>query len=1188
MANRYGADFSGYERTSYSRLVLKDLSFAQKGTRFKAARVEFYQPITWLWLHQTKTAALANHLQISDWELEFTSKEKKEERKTSAVSVFEKIEETVPKLKEWLPSATLSNGLVRVGTNDLHISAATWNGDVLKGDVSAEKFGRDSSLTLDTSKRGTLDVQVTVPSLEAKTTLQIAKRAERLEVTGDIFWQTNQATVLFGFDRDALIPDKGRIVADSLQVPAERVRLTNYHNLNTRFTADWNGTNFLVDLHATAQPKKSNLSPMEATIRATGNTNAVRFETFSVTLPWAKADLSRNVEVSFKGRLLSETAEFNINIDLSKQEFVPSKGTVTGNLFLKRNETIYPDATFKVSVDEFAFKKYKADHVETDGAFEWPQLRINHFFISAEPDTVLKGELLFDLQNREIKTGTLLASGSIPSGILSSNIVAKKLNLTAKFQGPIEKITHEGRIEMGRLVVPHLQPINLTTEWQADELEFSRFTMTLQTTNASVRLTGSGSIATNGGTIQFSEVNFATNGADALVLQQPFTFSLQKNEKALWDLVTTSVELKGSAGHIAVAGEANWPTRGKATISVEKLNSQLLRPFFKDSLPVAGIDFLHLIGGWTNGPAIFSLKGNGYFHPPQDLPLTIGMAAVLNEKDLRLGELSIESRSNSILTVQGYLPLRIDPAADKKFALSADDPIDFRASTKADSPFWAEIAKLLKLKLKQPELRMAISGTLNKPAANISASAEKIEWTGASRPIPTASDLQIELQADRKNLRLEKLNFRVEDQPILIQASMPIGEMAQGWKSAFDWRKASGRVMMEQAQVGPFIKFLPQVLGPSGSIDLNVTFSPGPRVNGDLFLHDIETRALGTIGTLHDVGAHLKFTESILQFTNVTGVLGGELLGLSGFINFTKKGPNNLPLFDLNLAGQNVPLTRKPDLILRADFELNALNTLTNEQPVVSGLVHFNESFFLGDLKMLLPGKVTKPKERPPFFSVDAEPFAKWKLNVRLEGENFLRVRTPLFRGGISANWRLRGTLQEPLALGDAKIESGQVQFPFSNLKVQQGFISLTSEDPYRPHIFATASSKTFGYDVQMALNGPADKPIIEFSSTPPLNSEQIVLMLTAGELPKREASFTAQQRAGKLAMFLGKSILSKFTSDDGGAERLTITSGENITEQGKETYALEYKITEHVSLVGEYDRFGALNAGVKWRVYSK
>src|SRR5262249_21002966 len=108
------------------------------------------------------------------------------------------------------------------------------------------------------------------------------------------------------------------------------------------------------------------------------------------------------------------------------------------------------------------------------------------------------------------------------------------------------------------------------------------------------------------------------------------------------------------------------------------------------------------------------------------------------------------------------------------------------------------------------------------------------------------------------------------------------------------------------------------------------------------------------------------------------------------------------------------------------------------------------------------------------------------------------------------------------------------------------------------------------------------------FTSNPPLTSEQIILMVTAGEMPKKETGVSTQEKASRLAMFLGKSILSKFSSDEGGADRLTVTSGENVTEQGKQTYSIEYKLSEHFWLVGEYDRFGALNAWLKWRVLEK
>jgi translocation and assembly module TamB len=121
-----------------------------------------------------------------------------------------------------------------------------------------------------------------------------------------------------------------------------------------------------------------------------------------------------------------------------------------------------------------------------------------------------------------------------------------------------------------------------------------------------------------------------------------------------------------------------------------------------------------------------------------------------------------------------------------------------------------------------------------------------------------------------------------------------------------------------------------------------------------------------------------------------------------------------------------------------------------------------------------------------------------------------------------------------------------------------------------------------------MEISGKADSPVIQFTSTPPLSSEQVLLMLTAGELPREESFVSTQQRASRLALFLGRNLLSEFSPGAGGADRLTLRSGEYISDEGKPTYSLEYRLTKDWSIVGEYDRFGAFNAELKWRIYSR
>src|SRR6185369_2723717 len=157
----------------------------------------------------------------------------------------------------------------------------------------------------------------------------------------------------------------------------------------------------------------------------------------------------------------------------------------------------------------------------------------------------------------------------------------------------------------------------------------------------------------------------------------------------------------------------------------------------------------------------------------------------------------------------------------------------------------------------------------------------------------------------------------------------------------------------------------------------------------------------------------------------------------------------------------------QPESIIRSDLDLAIIKT--NQAPaLITGAARLRNSYYLSDLADLVPRRVASPRRRPPYFSVEAEPLAEWRLALHVTGEQFMKVRSTLFNGEVSANLTLQGTLKDPIAIGDLKINSGFVRFPFANLDVQQGFVTLTSAELYRPQLQVTAASKRFGYDVKM------------------------------------------------------------------------------------------------------------------------
>jgi translocation and assembly module TamB len=92
--------------------------------------------------------------------------------------------------------------------------------------------------------------------------------------------------------------------------------------------------------------------------------------------------------------------------------------------------------------------------------------------------------------------------------------------------------------------------------------------------------------------------------------------------------------------------------------------------------------------------------------------------------------------------------------------------------------------------------------------------------------------------------------------------------------------------------------------------------------------------------------------------------------------------------------------------------------------------------------------------------------------------------------------------------------------------------------------------------------------------------------MVMTGAAPSDELTRTATQRVANIGLFLGKSLLGSLGADTSDADRLSFETGEKISRQGRETYDIEYQLSDRWMLTGEYNEFDEYNAGVKWRVF--
>jgi translocation and assembly module TamB len=658
---------------------------------------------------------------------------------------------------------------------------------------------------------------------------------------------------------------------------------------------------------------------------------------------------------------------------------------------------------------------------------------------------------------------------------------------------------------------------------------------------------------------------------------------------------------KGSDRDILVAGTIAWPEQGEVHLHAEGVAERDFVDFIEYDARGITISELTLNANWNQGPLRFELDLSGGLpardseRPPEAAqdsrgPLSIRANVRGDASGLTFQPVEIISQIAPVLRVEGTAPFVFVPAnRTNRFYLDEDSPFGLRASMARTEQASYRLGTKGKVVLQHPNLDMAIRGIAAKAEGHIHFIADSAAWRSATNEIELVKldDLTLDAVVHRDRLILENFEVALDGQAMRAKAEWPIERRT--WSDLVkkgrlpDWRTATARIEIADAAIAPLTKFGPKVLRPEGRFAVDLSILPGLKLGGYLTITNAATRALATLTPIRDIGARIEFTNREARIESFQGILGGQPVQLNGRAWLSDEAE---PLFAADLQGRNVTLVRKAGLLLRGDVDVR----LAREQsgsPKLSGRVNLRDGLFLMPVASLIPGQVSVQKPGPAAFGITNEPFADWAVDVQITGEEFLRARTPLFTATLSVDTRLQGRLAAPDAIGDVRINSGRIRFPFGTLVVDQGYLNLIG-DATASELFVTASGRNYNYDVRLEVRGRLEEPAVTFSSAPPLSSEQILLMLSAGEIPNDEYVFSTRAKMGQFATFVGKDLLSRWRGDDDSEDRLTIRSGEDISEEGRTTYSVEYQISDRWSVVGEYDRFSAFNAGVKWRIISR
>ena len=312
--------------------------------------------------------------------------------------------------------------------------------------------------------------------------------------------------------------------------------------------------------------------------------------------------------------------------------------------------------------------------------------------------------------------------------------------------------------------------------------------------------------------------------------------------------------------------------------------------------------------------------------------------------------------------------------------------------------------------------------------------------------------------------------------------------------------RASGNVNLELLEA-----FGPEIYS-SGSVTLGANIggtAASPDVTGRIQLQKASFNMLSLPNGLSNTTGTIAFTGSEALIQNVTGQSGGGKVTISGVVAYG--GPQMQ--FHVQATANRVHIEYPPTITTTANASL-ALNGTSTSSLLTGRLTITDVALHEGaDI-----GNVLTAAASPPSSSgAVGGPLAGMRLDVRVVTTPGAQFRTTLTENlQADANATLLGTLNSPGMIGRVTVTEGDVVFFGNKYTINQGTITFSDANRINPILNVALGTTVQGIDVTITVNGPVDQMKLTYNSDPPLQFQQIVMLLAASSTPTTDPVLAA------------------------------------------------------------------------------
>ncbi len=478
--------------------------------------------------------------------------------------------------------------------------------------------------------------------------------------------------------------------------------------------------------------------------------------------------------------------------------------------------------------------------------------------------------------------------------------------------------------------------------------------------------------------------------------------------------------------------------------------------------------------------------------------------------------------------------------------------------------------------------------------------AGELRGTGLAGPVPglatplRADEFVVRLGWAGDSLTVQQISLRgpharVDGDLALATATSP-GAWLAGAPLGFG--ELAGRTVLLISDLS-WLSGVEAVQRVAGRASADLTWSgplDAPRFTGGFQLDDTSLRLTAPgLAALSSVQARGSFDADGVTLERLTGELGAEAFSADGRVDWAE----GAPLLDLKLRGKDLLLYRAQGVKLRADTRLHLSGPL--DAAVVGGRLALTDCRYVKKVDFLrLP--VGGPSPPSPggvqLFSL-APPLDGLRFDLEVGGAPGVLVDNNLVRGHLRPALTLSGTGAVPVLHGEVYLDDVAMSLPAARIVLEPSVVRFIPNDPFRPRLALRGSARRYGYDVQVAVNGPYDQPDVVLGSVPPMTQEELVLLLTTGQPPSQRID--AGGAVSTVAVFLAQDLLQTLFGDESTEaqetllDRLEVYTGRDTTRQGEETIEGRFRLrdgflfdADSLYLESERDAYGDFNIGLK------